>query len=442
MPGRWRHRTMRAADGIDPGDTSVTNGTATPSDHVAAIWVPASIDGSVVARRTVVRIADHGTGTGAELASALDASSSVDLAGFPPAPDLDPIDISVHPFDHPEGVLLRGPWDGDGSPVRRVVLADRVLGRLTRMHLDAGVGSVHLHAGAVVDDRGSAVILLGSSGAGKSTAVAYLVEAGLGLITDEQVEVLDAQLVGGFTRPVAIKMQGLAFAPALVRARVEQDADASGGRASTAGIETVLVSPTWLGGRHRLVGRPRLLVALERADGVDGTSITAVEPAAAFELLCANNLDLLRDPASSLAVLAQLAATIPTVRLRYGDSPSGAGGVLDGLARPPAFAEVAWSVSGGDDAGDDRTDQPVDGMPAILGPTHRRSADVLTVDVGGHVLLFHCTTRELVRLNEQAASVWRSLPAGLDVAQATHRRLAGFFTAHRLVSEHREPPGR
>jgi hypothetical protein len=83
-------------------------------------------------------------------------------------------------------------------------LFDEIVHMLLRAALDAEPDRVHIHAGAVTGADG-AVVLAGWPGSGKSSAIAALVEAGFGYMTDERLSVSsDGRQVAGFAKPISL----------------------------------------------------------------------------------------------------------------------------------------------------------------------------------------------------------------------------------------------
>jgi energy-coupling factor transporter ATP-binding protein EcfA2 len=96
-----------------------------------------------------------------------------------------------------------GPW------VLRELLAATVISTLTLTVIAACPTSLHLHAGAVVDD-GRTILLLAPSGSGKSTLTCALVAAGACYRTDEVVAVApDGLSVTTFPKPISVKRSGI-----------------------------------------------------------------------------------------------------------------------------------------------------------------------------------------------------------------------------------------
>lgn len=390
------------------------NGGAGPADGSGLV------DGPVVVHQTVT-VVDHGTGLGAELAGVLTLSPSEAQAAVARSTGIDSGRPPSEPPSSPDGVgvaevsLRRHGHDEDlvevaatgvggfvDSAYRRTTLADSLLNRFTRARLDADTVNPRLHGGAVADPDGRGVLVLGSSGSGKSTLVASLAASGLHLLNDEQVAVFrSAEMVAGFTRPVAVKPGGGVHLPAAVRPDVP-DVD-----------HTQLVSADTLGTVHALTARPVLIVLPDRfsasppARGEDAVRWTVLEPGQALEELCANNLDLVTRPAEGLAAFAWLAATVPVVRLHYADVADAVPVVVHMLGEPPAIDPLEWSVT----KASDENDPPVVGAGDVGFDAVVRVADaVQTVRLGSQVFLFHPESRQLVELNGSGGALWDTLP--------------------------------
>jgi len=436
-------------------------------------------------------VVDHGTGLGSSLvevltlsqteAQAVAARSTGVTPGLAPNGDdpasggLGAAEVSLRPHRHDPGlvdVAVTGVAGFVDSAYRRTMLADSLLNRLTRARLDADTTHPRLHGGAVSDPDGRGVLVLGMSGSGKSTLVASLAASGLHLLNDEQVTVFrSAEMVAGFTRPVAVKPGGGAHLPVEVRPDVP-DVD-----------HTQLVSAATLGAVHALTAHPVLIVLPDRTTPGSVASVTAadrgvvggdglvetgpepvaagagvddafageadrpdpragigtggcgaggdggvdagsgggepavavrwrvLEPGDALQELCGNNLDLVTRPAEGLAAFAWLAATVPVVRLHYADVADAVPVVARLLDAPPEVDRLEWSVTSSPDEHDAPAPAPaVDLGDAGFDAVVRVADAVQTVRLGGQVFLFHPESRQLVELNGSGGALWDTLP--------------------------------
>ena len=167
----------------------------------------------------------------------------------------------------------------DGAPAQTWPLVgadDSLLTWVTRTRLPEDQRRPRLHAAALAAAAGRAVVVLGDPGAGKSTLTAHLAHGGLDLVTDEQLTVFaDHGMVGAFTRPVLLKRPSLDHLPAGVAVRDPGD------------HPRLVVPAASLGSRHRLWGRPVLVVLPERVDDHEGAPTwDLLAPAVALAELC------------------------------------------------------------------------------------------------------------------------------------------------------------
>lgn len=318
--------------------------------------------------------------------------------------------------------------------------ADRALGVLTRARLDGEVRRLRLHGGAVADAQGRAVVVLGPSGAGKSTLIAHLAHAGLGLVNDEQVALFpEIGVVAGFTRPVAIKPGGAAHLPPAVASAVLETG------------ATSLITARDLGTAHRLAARPVVTVLPERLhnEGEGELAWEVLAPGHALEALLANNLDLENRPVEGMRAAAWLVNVGPVVRLRYRNAADACIEVQRLLAAPPARPAIS-SASVIDHAADasagDVSDLQAFDAQGVGGPRTGGSAasfaispEVVSVDLGREVLVYHRSTRAVALLNETGARHWRRMPLaevpGDPEDQAFLKQLVGYG----LVTERPTP---
>lgn len=349
--------------------------------------------------RQRLHIDDVGTRMGSELVRLLSIDeAALDQPALGPIEDIEAVVVTVRRA--PGGWRARGSVEAevqaDGleggrtalGPMPAECLPDQVLSVLTRARLDVEARRPRLHAAALLGAHRQAVVLLGRSGAGKSTLAAHLASAGLTLLNDEQITCFrEAGVVAGFSRPVAIKVEGMAHAPPEVIGPVGRYQD------------VLLVAPGRLGSAVAVTGVPGLLVLPDREPGCERVSWEVVEPVSAVQELCANNLDLVSRPLEGLRSFAWLAATVPMVRVRYAEASEAAPVIVGLLADPPPFPSQEWSVAR----------EPSD-VGVVGAGVASRSPGVCTVELGRDALVFDPASRNLVQLNATGAAVWRTLP--------------------------------
>lgn len=353
-----------------------------------------------------VRIADDGSGFGADVVELLDGSRSVRFDdNDAPTPFTEcVIEVSVALLAEIDGLRVEGPWGDDTVAAKLHVVADRLLTRLTRHQLDRSLGECRVHAGAVAGDDGRAALLLGRSGSGKSTLTAHLVHSGLDLLNDEQITIYRVHgAVGAFTRPVAIKADGSGQLPPDLATRVAEPDQ-------TALLTVQDLNPD---ARHRLTAQPVVSVVLGRDHVLaepgqavahpSSVRLESILPAEAFSILCDNSLDLVRKPADALADLAWLAATVPTIRLVYEDADAAARAVSELLDQSPSGPESEWRVSSPDDAHDPARGDGQD--PAIVA-----AEGTVLVEIDGEAFVYEPIERRLVALTADGLTLWRALP--------------------------------
>lgn len=389
---RWRRAQRNEAPPVQPiGDPFVRSVTV----YGAASEMSTDQVALAVHQLTV---SDFGTGIGSTLIDLFSAGEPL-LDGLgPQLPSVvgDRWDVTLRPEGAPRFVEVEFGWDGHRSRVHYEDVPDVVVSGLTRRVLDSEAEHTHIHAGMVTDRTGRGAVLMGQSGSGKSTLTAHLVDSGLTLINDEQLTVFpEAEMLGGFSRPISIKPAGSAHAPTTL-------GDLS---------EHRLLSPTALGARFSVAGRPAILIELDRCDEAEALDWSALTPGQAVLRLCANNLDLVRRPTATLEAFGWLATTVPMVSLHYREAVDAVPGVIDLLdASPPASQGGVCILK-----------VSADGQPGRLGSA-TPSQDVVWLELDEECVLYRTTTREIAALSGSAAAWWStnaaqaSPPASLDSA--------------------------
>lgn len=368
----------------------------------------AVVDGDL---RTVDRalvVHDHGTGLAATLSDRL-AFGDADLRDDPAsvaAGGSDDEQLAVELRPGVGGAVLVSSTGRAPLEFRADEVPAEVLGRVCGLELSLAHGT-WLH-GAAVTDGTATVLVVGESGAGKSTVTAHLCALGLDLLSDEQVAVHPAEgLVASFTRPVLLKPGALTWAPPAAVAAAQ-------GHASG---QQVLVRPGELGVRCVLAARPTHLVLIRRDDATS-TSVRSLGHAEAAQRLCEHSLDLAARPEAALDGLGWLGATVAAADIGYPSSEQGAAAILQWVAATPPPEPTQRRV---------RTWTPEPGAEGLVA-----DPAVLALDVDDEVVLFHRTTRVVLRLNAAAAAWWHELPVPHDPG-APLDELSGTLVEHGLV---------
>lgn len=287
------------------------------------------------------------------------------------------------------GFRLLGPepWSADGQRDGDTILNDLVTA-VNRKRLDAGEGRLHLHAGLVEND-GTAVVVAGSSGRGKTTLVTTLALRGWVYLTDEATSIaLGDQTVRAFPKPVTVKEPGTEFFPELAQHRVLID---------DAGIGLWNVPLGRAGVSTATMTEPNLIVLLTRGDSPE-PSWEPVRPADVIVALVEQTLDLERYGDDALLALAELCSRRRSVHVVAGT--------------PDATAQLVEKLA----AEDNSMDLPIERLgdraqDSIIEP------DVVGVAIGDEVVLRHRGTGQVISLNPAAAQIWQAIArSGSDVA--------------------------
>jgi hypothetical protein len=245
-----------------------------------------------------------------------------DALGFTFAVDCDDAAVQRH-VDH----ILRGLGNGAGGAAHRYRVAGDTLsfdgdellrsaspGQLVSnllWHVNrqavaaAEADCLLLHAGAVADGHGRALLLPAPMESGKTTLVAGLLRRGFDYVTDEAVAIEAAGLaVRPYPKPLSVDPGSWP-----VLAELEPDVDAA------------LKAGQWQVPPARVAGpgcRPVAVVSPRYRAGA-ASRLEALRPAQAVLLLAENSFNFKADGRRWLPVLAALAAAAPCFRLTVGD---------------------------------------------------------------------------------------------------------------------------
>lgn len=202
-------------------------------------------------------------------------------------------------------------------------LADLVV-RLNFGALDASQGQLILHAGALADAAGNAVLVPGEPGAGKSTLTAALGLAGLGYLTDEIVSIDPlSTTITPYRKPLSLKPGSHAVLPELQPHPAPRAED------------------TWLIGAGQFGAPPAgpllpRLVVFPRFTPEAPLSVEPVSTAETAYLLGSNAVSLDQVRGGGVAALIRLARRVTAYRLVHGDVRVAAAEVGRLLAREAA----------------------------------------------------------------------------------------------------------
>jgi hypothetical protein len=286
---------------------------------------------------------------------------------------------------------------------RRDEVPSEVLARLCGLELALAHGS-WLHCAAVTDGQVT-ILVVGESGAGKSTVAAHLCASGFDLLSDEQVAVhAESGEVSSFSRPVLLKPDSRSWAPAAAQ-RFPASVPA-------------LIRPSELGARTVLRSRPTHVVFIRRR-GDEQASSRDLEPPEVARRLCLHSLDIAARPEAAMSGVGWLASVVRAVELQYADSAAGAAAIVRWAAEstespsPPDWQLHRWS--------------PCPGSAGVV-----VDPGTLVLEVGAEVVLFHRRTLTVLRLNAAATQLWRSLPLPL-AAGAPLDELWSSLAEHGLV---------
>lgn len=335
-----------------------------------------------------VRILDEGTGLATGVCWQLDITTTEptdDVNSTEEQHDEDATDGCITFTLSVANDLIRVSLHGEPSDRYAVPedVPDVILAMVTRHFLDLGEGRTHLHGAALAGTNDRVVLILGSSGDGKSTLAAHLLHLGLTAMTDEQIGIMpDCRSITTFTRPIAIKAGGAQYLPHDVLGCLRGPVD-----------RTRFLPTRKPHSRAKVHGTARLLIFLDRQDGIAECDIQTMTSGEACVALCMNNLDLVRDPRGSFSVLAELANCLPAFRIRYSNS-SHAARTVKGLLE---VAEV------------DHSEVPITELRASdhgVGPIN----DLLIASFSEGAVVLDPVSKGILLVDDVAEATLRSLP--------------------------------
>jgi energy-coupling factor transporter ATP-binding protein EcfA2 len=199
------------------------------------------------------------------------------------------------------------------TPARSIAFQS-LLWHANRQAIDRSRGSVLVHAAAAATG-GTAIVLTGPMGAGKSTLVAALVRAGLEYLTDEVVAIDPGS---GLVRPY----------PKYLSLAGTRAADRAAGLREHLGDGLVAPDDLRPGAAAHGPARPRVVVTPRYEPGATA-ALEPLRPAAALAALAQHAFHLERDAPRTLSVLAGLVEQSACYALVSGDVPSATRLLLD-----------------------------------------------------------------------------------------------------------------
>ncbi|HEX5613918.1 MAG TPA: PqqD family peptide modification chaperone [Acidimicrobiia bacterium] len=273
--------------------------------------------------------------------------------------------------------------------------------------------AVLVHAGAVATG-GRAVLLVGGSGAGKTTLTARLVADGHDYLTDEAVPFdAAAGIVAPYPKPLKLEVGAAPLFPDAVATAL--------GAAAPAPDGSVQVAPAWLRADVATgAARPVLVLAIDHEAGAP-THDEPLSRAAMLVHLAQQSFNLGTLGARGFANLATLAARCACHRLRPGPLDVASARVSALLAQEPTPAPDHRVETIASDAS--RGDRP------------RPRGGLVVARLDGEVAILDDAARRAHHLNRSASAVWEACDGTGDAA-AIAARLADRFGADPAVVRH------
>lgn len=276
----------------------------------------------------------------------LDLLGSRVRVGVPPEVFVDLLALYIVPLprhgsesiDHFIEVLEGEQWllivDGEtrfeASDLQQVKI--ELVGWLNFVAFDGDPSRLHLHAGLTISPAGRSALIVGPSGAGKTTLSAALVELGHSAITDEVVAVTDGStIVEGLAKPLWLKSDPLGF----LRNKSTTFPVAVSGRSETGPRSAFSVVD---------------MVVFPRFSTTEVPGQVSIPTHEAVATLVLSSQDVRRFGHGALRSLMQLALFAPAIELTFDDALDAARTVsrLLDLTATPTIGDVSWEDIGSD----------------------------------------------------------------------------------------------
>jgi hypothetical protein len=174
-------------------------------------------------------------------------------------------------------------------------------------------GLFHLHAAAVTNAAGKGVLVVGGSGAGKTTATLALVESGWAFLGDDALLVTEGPLLCAFPRPFHIGPATLAAFP-----RLGPLAGQTTGHGDKRDLDPRIAFPDR---RKATMGPPRVVLH-PRVEPDEKTALSPIAPAEGLGNLIASSAGIVIDGVArreeQMALIGKIAAGARHFELRMG----------------------------------------------------------------------------------------------------------------------------